>query len=167
MTVLYSVNGQLLTRAEVRRLKFEEAGLSLVFGHGRRGAIEPGSAWLLTDAQDEIAEMNPHLHALGWYCALSGSTLYAGRGRDLDLLFVPVFSDASDRDTLVKILSDRWGGQIVDRHLSTTDRVLQVVWEDRDMRLIDAMFWRTADDELRVPPSTQLKLEDEIEPMGG
>lgn len=127
---------------------------------------EEGRAWTVEEAGALISELQPHLHAVGWYFTVAGSTLTKGIGRDLDLVGVPVFLNAEPREWLIATLAKR-GWTIIEHHRSSYDRVVQVVFETENMRLIDLMLWRTANDEPFVQSERDARLEDAIHEAGG
>lgn len=128
---------------------------------------EEGRAWEIEEAGELIRELQPHLHAVGWYFTVAGSTLTHGIGRDLDLVGVPVNLDSYPREWVIDRLKER-GWTVIERHMSSLDRVVQVVFELPNMRLIDLMLWRTVNDELKVPrTAAEARLEDAIYEAGG
>lgn len=129
---------------------------------------EPAARWTYEEAALVIIGLKARLkfNRKGWMVTLGGSVSWRGHGRDLDLMFLPIYLDADTQWGLVEWLAQGW--VIINRpHFDTTHRWLQVVFEDEAGRWIDCAFWRGPNDELKIQSWRDAQLEDAIIEAGG
>lgn len=92
--------------------------------------------WTIAAAREWFREREESARILGWQLSLTGSVLLFGEGRDLDVIAIPINSDAAD---LCKLWDDSEWENIRDPSEFPTG-VKARVYEDEYGRLIDMMF---------------------------
>lgn len=91
--------------------------------------------WTMAAAQRWFDERQD-VRELGWALALTGSVLLYGEGRDLDVIAVPIASNAAD----LCALWDADGWKVVGDPLDKPSGVRMRIYEDDVGRLVDVMF---------------------------